>query len=217
MNLIFDYDGTLNNCLVTYRPAFNKAYQWLVDHGYAAPHQYTDKEISYWLGFTGTQMWETFQPDLPFEIREFCRNMIGEETDRQIRSGNAQLFPNTENVLTELKNQGFTILFLSNCRISYLESHRQHFHLEKYIDFFYCSEQFGGIPKYEIFRKFRNQHSGEYIMIGDRFHDIETAVQNHLKSVGCLYGYGSAEELSKADILVNDITEIPEAIHKLTK
>ena len=59
------------------------------------------------------------------------------------------------------------------------------------------------------------QHPGQYIVIGDRFHDIETAVKNGLHSIGCAYGYGSAEELSDADITVNDIAGIPKAVEEL--
>ena len=59
------------------------------------------------------------------------------------------------------------------------------------------------------------QHNGQYIVIGDRFHDIETAVKNGLKSIGCGYGYASDGELKDADIIVSDITEIPQAVKKL--
>ncbi len=215
MNLIFDYDGTLNNCLKTYRPAFDKAYAWLVENGYAEPKQYSDKEISYWLGFTGVEMWAKFQPQLPFEIREFCRNMISEESNAQITNGNAELFPGAEKVLAQLKNDGHILIFLSNCRKQYLQNHNQTFGLDRYFDVFYCSEEFGNIPKFEIFRKFKDRHKGKYIVIGDRFHDIETAVKNGLKSIGCAYGYGSEEELSQADIIINDVTEIPNAVKAL--
>ena len=47
------------------------------------------------------------------------------------------------------------------------------------------------------------------------FHDIETAVKNNLKSVGCAYGYGNPDELKNADIIINDISELPEALEKL--
>ena len=36
------------------------------------------------------------------------------------------------------------------------------------------------------------------IMIGDRYHDVEGAQANNLKSAGVLWGYGSEEELRKA-------------------
>lgn len=215
INLIFDYDGTLNNCLKTYRPAFRKAYSWLVSNGYAEPHEFSDNEISYWLGFNGAEMWSRFQPQLPIEIRELCRNIISEETDTRICSGAAELFPNAENVLSKLKSTGYTLIFLSNCRRHYWESHNNAFGLDRYFDYVYCAEDFDFIPKYEIFRRFRDKHSGEFIVIGDRFHDIETAVKNGLKSIGCAYGYGSPEELKNADIIIRSVSDIPMAVCEL--
>ena len=50
------------------------------------------------------------------------------------------------------------------------------------------------------------------IIVGDLFHDIETAVRNNLHSIGCGYGYGMPEELVNADVVVNDIIEIPVVI-----
>ncbi len=215
MNLIFDYDGTLNNCLKTYRPAFEKACQWLDDNGYLPLRHYSDKEISYWLGFTATEMWAAFQPTLPEKIREICKKIVGDEIDQQIQNGNAQLFEHTQEVLTELKQSGHTLIFLSNCQISYMEHHTASFGLDRFFDFFYCSEEFNGIPKYEIFRRFGSHHIGSYIVIGDRFHDIEIAVKNHLLSIGCAYGYGTKDELKACDLIVNNITEIPAAVKKL--
>ena len=53
-------------------------------------------------------------------------------------------------------------------------------------------------------------------MIGDRFHDIETAVRNDLLSIGCSYGYGSPEELASADIIADSPLKIISAVAKLT-
>jgi phosphoglycolate phosphatase len=211
-NLIFDYDGTLNNCLKTYRPAFTKAYKYLVDNKLAEPKEFSDRDISYWLGFTGAEMWATFQPDLPLEIREYCRSIISDETDFQVQNGTAELFPYAEDVLAQLKESGHTLIFLSNCRRRYYETHNKNFGLDRYFDYVYCAEDFGFIPKYEIFRRFRNNHIGDFIVIGDRFHDIETAVKNNLKSIGCTYGYGSADELKDADIKVDSVRDIPDAV-----
>ena len=119
-------------------------------------------------------------------------------------------------MLGALKNSGHTLIFLSNCRVHYMERAKRLFHLEKWFSYFYCCEEYDFIPKHEIFRKFAPNHEGRFIVVGDRFHDIETAVQNGLKSIGCGYGYGSHEELSKADIIVERIEDIPQAVEKLT-
>ena len=39
----------------------------------------------------------------------------------------------------------------------------------------------------------------DVVMVGDREHDVLGAKENGLDSVGVLYGYGSREELEKAD------------------
>lgn len=214
-NLIFDYDGTIHESMKTYAPAFRNTCKWLADNGYIAPKNYTDKEISYWLGFNSTDMWSAFQPDLDPEIRERARKMLGDDMGRRIENGEGALFAGAEQVLLKLKEQGHILIFLSNCRISYMERHSRIFGLNRFFDYFYCCEEYNFIPKYQIFRIFSLQHKGQYIVIGDRFHDIETATQNGLKSVGCGYGYSTEGELAKADVIVNDITEIPLVLEKL--
>ena len=48
------------------------------------------------------------------------------------------------------------------------------------------------------------------VMVGDRFYDIEAAVDVGVDSIGVLYGYGEREELEKAGAtyLVKDVPEI---------
>ena len=214
-NLIFDYDGTLHQSMLTYAPAFRATCKMLADNGYMAERKFTDEEISYWLGFNSTDMWNNFLPDVPADVRENARIFLGLDMGQRVENGEGALYPNAEKVLAELKSQGHTLIFLSNCRVKYMERHSRVFGLHRFFDYFYCCEEFDFIPKYQIFRLFSLQHKGEFIVIGDRFHDIETAEKNGLKSIGCGYGYGKKGELSAADIIVDDITEIPQAVKNL--
>lgn len=59
INLISDYDGTLHNSIKTYAPAFCSAYTYLIEKGFAASKEFSDLEISYWLGFTAEEIWNT--------------------------------------------------------------------------------------------------------------------------------------------------------------
>ena len=214
-NLIFDYDGTLHQSMKTYAEAFRNTCKWLADKGFMEQREFTDDDISYWLGFNSTDMWSRFLPDAEPCIRETARIMLGEDMAERVERGEGALFPHSEEVLSELKSQGHRLIFLSNCRIKYMERHRRIFRLDRFFDFFYCCEEFDFLPKYQIFRLFSLNYDGQYIVIGDRFHDIETAEKNGLKSIGCGYGYGTAGELDSADIIVNDISEIPQAVKTL--
>lgn len=53
------------------------------------------------------------------------------------------------------------------------------------------------------------------IMIGDRKHDVRAARMNGARSIGVLWGYGTAEELAGADARVAMPAELPEAVAKL--
>lgn len=217
-NLIFDYDGTIHNTMKTYAPAFRNTCKWLYDNGYISElKEYSDKQISYWLGFNSTDMWEMFMPELPFEIRETARKRLGKDMAERIDNGEGSLFEWAEEMLSTLKNMNYNLIFLSNCRIHYMERHKKVFGLDRFFNYFYCCEEFDFIPKYEIFQKIKPYHSGQFIVIGDRFHDIEMAVKNNLRSIGCGYGYGSPEELADANIIVDDIRKIPDAVHSLTR
>ena len=202
--------------MLTYAPAFRDTMKWLSDNGYIAAKEYTDAEISCWLGFNSTDMWNSFHPELDLEIREKARLMLGKNMAERVDRGEGALYDGAEEVLSQLKSNGNTLIFMSNCRFHYLERHKRVFRLDRFFDYFYCCEAFDFIPKYEIFRKIAPNHTGNFTIIGDRFHDIETAVRNGLTSIGCAYGFGSREELSQSDIIVENIKDIPEAVKRLT-
>ena len=181
-NLVFDYDGTIHNTMKTYAPAFRNTCKWLSDNGYISPEEYSDSQISCWLGFNSTDMWSQFHPELNSEIREKARVMLGKDMAERVDNGEGALFEHAEEILSVLKNNGDNLIFLSNCRVHYMERHKRVFGLERFFNSFY---------------------------------DIETAVKNNLKSIGCGYGYGSPEELADADIVVDRITDIPDAVKSL--
>ena len=199
-DLIFDYDGTVHETLRIYEPAFRNTYAWLVENGYAQPRQISAKEIGNWLGYNSTDMWNSFMPGLDPAIKEKARIMLGEDMAQRIESGQGSLYPGMEEILLGLREQGHTLIFLSNCRVHYMERHRRVFRLDRFFHRFYCCEEFDFIPKYEIFRRFSPELPGPFIVIGDRFH-----------------GYGGEGELSAADIIINDVKQLPAAVEELLR
>lgn len=153
-------------------------------------------------------MWRRFLPELPQPEKERSSRMIGGEMLRLVRAGQAALYPQAEATLAALKARGHTLILLSNCRCAYLQAHVQTFGLDRFFTACYCCEEFGDIPKYDSFPKIRARWPGDYVVIGDRFFDLEVAVRHDLPSVGCLYGYGSAEELSAATYRITSLPEL---------
>lgn len=213
--LLFDYDGTINDALVVYARAFRKIYGRLVAEGWAEPRQYGDAEISQWLGYSAEEMWRTFMPTMPQEKRLAYSRQLGEEMTAIIQGGGARWYPGAEAMLATLKAQGHTLVFLSNCRHYYQELHRRVFGMDRFFSGYYCTEDYGGASKVGIYAYIAETIGDGFIVIGDRDVDMAIARAHGLVAIGCGYGYGSVEELSSADVVVNHPEEIVGAVEKL--
>jgi len=108
----------------------------------------------------------------------------------------------------QLNKDDYTLIFLSNCKHSYMQSHIEQFHLDNYFSAFYCTEDFDLKPKYEIFNTIKQNYNGEFIIIGDRFQDMEIAQMHDLKAIGCSYGYGEKWELSNSTAVATQVSDI---------
>ena len=219
--LILDYDGTLHECLAIYAPAIRHAYEYAAWSGASTYRELSDDEISQWIGFSGAQAWETLLPEASREFRDSCTKLVGKEMVALILAGKARLYPHAAEVLEELKNNGHILIFLSNCRRSYMDAHITYFGLDRYFEAFYCAEDYDNLPKYRIFESILEDFSqflpDEYLIVGDRHKDMELAELHGLASIGCTYGYGSLEELKSATLLCDSLQDLPAHVKFLCK
>lgn len=212
MTFVFDYDGTLHDSLKIYAQSFRKCCKLMRMDGEKV-RDYSDDEIKKWIGMDVKSMWNDFMPGLSEEKKKKYSGFIGENMVSLINEGKAVLYDSALDAVNGIRPYGKT-LFLSSCKRSYMEAHIRAFGLDKYFDGFYCTEDYGFKPKYFIFEDIKKSYDGPFVIIGDRYSDIETAVIHNTASIGCLYGYGGENELEKADIKVNSISELKEALLK---
>lgn len=215
--MVFDYDGTLHNTMIIYESAFRKCYQWLVEQQYVQQEYISAERISRWLGMNSKDMWDSFQPDLPDEIKSMASSKIGEEMLLEISEGKAKWYPGAEEMLNQLLTEGYNMVILSNCKTSYKKANWGVFQMDRWFKEFYDCESFCFAPKEEIIKEIHRKYPEEMIIIGDRESDLKATAPVHGKFIGCSYGYGEKEELEGADALVNSILEIPLKVNFLTK
>lgn len=206
--IFFDYDGTLHDSIHIYAPAFRKAFDYLVHHGYTEYRIWEDNEISQWLGYNPTDMWNAFCPRLEDQIKKACSEIISNEMKHQIFSGNAKLYEGSLETLDYLKKKGYHLVFISNCKTYYMEAQSSFFHLSQYFEAMYCSEQFNFMPKYEILKEIKEKFVQNMVIVGDRKQDIEAGSINKITTVGCSYGYAQEEELEEAGFIIDDIKSL---------
>ena len=122
---------------------------------------------------------------------------------------NAPLYDGVEKVLADLYEKGVKMYIVTSKPKVFAEKIADHFDVLKYFEKVVgpelseksyskaflvktAMEDCGEIPSSE------EERLKDYVMVGDRFYDIEGAVANSISSIGVLYGYGEREELEKA-------------------
>ena len=126
-------------------------------------------------------------------------------------------------LLQSLKEKGKHLVVATSKPEEYSIKIIEHFGLDKYFDYVCGSLMDESRSKKSEVIAYALDCCGvgeddkdKILMVGDRFHDIEGAKANGLKSCGVLFGYGSREELEDAgaDYIVKDINELLEVIKK---
>jgi len=90
------------------------------------------------------------------------------------------------------------------------------FFLTLFFDQSFCVGEREGFHKKDLVRKVSDLLKVEMaIVVGDRREDIMAAKENGMKSIGCLYGYGSREELEEADWKIERIGDLIQILFPL--
>ena len=127
------------------------------------------------------------------------------------------VYPGIPELLQTLKEKGKHLVVATSKPEEYSIKIIEHFGLSKYFDFVCGSLMDESRSKKSEVIAYALQRCGlsesdkeRVLMVGDRFHDIEGAQQNGLKSCGVLFGYGSRTELEDAgaDYIVEDVNEL---------
>lgn len=151
--IIFDYDGTIHHTLGIYEPAFRETYQWLTEQKVTEEREIGSVEIAGWLGLNSKEMWNTFLPELDQSYKEQASRMVGDLMVRQIRKHKAVWYPGAEEMLTALKNRGYHLVILSNCKASYREAHWKEFGMERWFDHFMTANRMDSVQRQRLCRK----------------------------------------------------------------
>ena len=131
------------------------------------------------------------------------------------------VYPGIPRLLQNLKEQGKHLVVATSKPEEYSVKIIEHFNLSQYFDYICGSLMDESRSKKDEVIAYALQCCGlgegdkdRVLMIGDRFHDIEGAKKNGIKSCGVLFGYGSFKELKDAgaDFIAADIQELESII-----
>ena len=210
--LVFDYDGTIHNTMKVYEPAIREVCSWLLANGYATEANPSSSQIAGWLGMNAREMWADFMPELDPIIKLQAEKIVGDHMLGRVRAHEAEWYQGVEQVLHTLKSRGYRMVILSNSKFITGQTHFEEFGMGRWFEKWYDCESFGWAPKTEIIKSVQADYPGELIVIGDRSSDMDAAKAIGAKFIGCLYGFGSEDELNQADCLINSPDELLDLI-----
>lgn len=189
--LVFDLDGTISDPALGIGRSINHA---LVTCGFAP---IDDDEVSRCIG---PPLDESFARLVPGADAVLVTRLVAAYRERYADVGYAenQLYPDMPPVLAQLHARGATLGLCTTKRVDFAEQILALFGLRSYFSFVSGGDI--GVRKADQLRELQAAGSlaAAATMIGDRDIDILAAHENGLRSVGVLWGHGSAAELRAA-------------------
>jgi phosphoglycolate phosphatase len=193
--VLLDLDGTLSDS----RP------------GIAASFRFTLGEMGHDPEATGDLTWAV-GPPIAVSIQRLLSLYGDDRVDRAVEIYRARysaiglydcsVFPGVLDMLAGLADAGAAMFVATSKRRDFADRVIDHLNLRAFVGGVYGALPGGGLDdKQDLLAHIMTAEGlsvGGPIMVGDRLHDIHAAKANGLRSIGVLWGYGGAEELSVA-------------------
>ncbi|WP_044339302.1 HAD family hydrolase [Rossellomorea aquimaris] len=209
--ILFDLDGTLSDP----KEGITKSVQYAMENlGVEVP------EIHELECFIGPPLQVSFAEHYDFDELKTQRAIdFYRERFKEKGMFENKLYPNIPSLLKTLKENGFTLVVATSKPTVFAEQILKYFTIDQFFDLIAGSNLDGTrTSKAEIIQYildvYHEYEAGNFIMIGDRKHDMIGAHHTGIDSIGVTYGYGSFEEISqsKPTYMVSNVDEIKDVL-----
>lgn len=210
--VIFDMDGTLFQTDKILELALDDTFShlrslnlWTAD----TPID-TYREI---MGVPLPTVWEILLPEHSNEIRQQADAYFLEKLVVNIKSGKGALYPNVPEIFRFLRENNLKIFIASNGLTEYLQAIVTYYNLEKWVTETFSIEQIHSLHKGDLVKIIIDKYEIKRgAVVGDRISDIHAAKDNGLFAIGCNFDFANETELTQADYVINDLSELQHII-----
>jgi phosphoglycolate phosphatase len=212
---LFDYDGTMCHTQATITNAMQAT---LRKYQLEVPEDKIQSAIG--SGITIREALNTIHPFGNVLTPESLDEMVVSYRSiyHAIDAEHTTLFAGTRELLQNLKEQGKTIVVLSNKGFTTVERSLKYFDLEKYIDLTIADGSLPGLQLKPdpssyltvIKKQFRIENDATVLMTGDTASDLRFAKNAGIKSCWASYGYGDQQTCTELqpDYTITALTEL---------
>ncbi|UOY92383.1 HAD family hydrolase [Ectobacillus sp. JY-23] len=205
--ILFDLDGTLSDPKI----GITKSVQFALEK-----MEILEPDLNNLDCFIGPPLQESFAMYYGFNTED-VKQAIDFYRERFKEKGMFEnaLYADIPSLLDMLKKQGYILIVATSKPTIFAEKILEYFKIDCYFDLVVGSNLDGTrSSKTEIIQYIIDTYHGykrsDFIMIGDRKHDIIGANNTGVDSIAVTYGYGSLEELhaSNSTYIVNNVKDI---------
>lgn len=215
LSLIFDMDGTLFQTDKILEISLEDTFNHLRSLNKWDTVTPIDKYRQI-MGAPLPKVWEILLPNHTNGERKQTDAYFLERLIENIRSGKGALYPNVKEVFTYLKEHNCSIFIASNGLSAYLKAIASFYNLEKWVTEIFSVQQIESLSKSDLVRNILKKYDiTNAAVVGDRLSDINAAKDNGLISIGCNFDFAQEDELSQAEIVIDDLIELKTVLPKL--
>jgi phosphoglycolate phosphatase len=201
--LIFDLDGTLADS----KPGIVGCLRKVLD-----AHGIDGGPLDRFIGPPVEEWTAELLPDASDEARLELAREYRACYDREGWMNNS-VFPGVQAMLLALRKQGFPLYVCTSKQLRFADRILDMFELSGHFTRVYGDKpEFPSHSKVDLLASLLEENSIDprnAWMIGDRVFDIQAAHANRVRSMAAGWGYGSAEECSKADAIAATPADVP--------
>jgi HAD superfamily hydrolase (TIGR01549 family) len=218
--VVLDLDGTLYSSRVTTLGAVERAVTDLnARHGLGL-RQPAEAEVLHGVGCTRGEFAERVFPTLPRRYHDEIDALVWHWERTLIEEGRGSLFPGARDALAAMRNDGARLAVATNAGRPYMDTILDRFGIRGFFEECRCAGDGGVRDKGELIAAVVGSLGADArrsVMVGDRGSDVAGARKAGTFSVGCLWGFGSRDELSAADALVERFDQVPALVRELPR
>ncbi|MGP4060639.1 HAD hydrolase-like protein [Halobacillus sp. H74] len=168
------------------------------------------------MGVPLPEVWEALLPHHSDEIREHMNDYFLERLIENIKSGKGALYSNVKKVFSYLRANDCSIYIASNGLTEYLSAIVSHYQLDNWVTETFSIEQIDSLSKTDLVQRIIEKYEITHgVVVGDRLSDIKAAKENGLVAVGCRFDFAREDELSQADKVVDDFSELKQLLQHI--
>lgn len=125
-----------------------------------------------------------------------------------LQAGGGRLFDGVLETLQALRARGVLLGIVTSSTRPCAEAIVQRHGLDRLVHVVFCADDAPGGGKAALVAASLKELQKPACMVGDRAADLEAARAHGLPAIGCLWGYGDAQELLAANRIASDWTEL---------